>query len=541
MNFSLSEKDIELLVDNTKHLSTRERYPEQVLALITCHPKVVLKIIRHFVSFQNDDQRKESCLRLITECLAQVHYELDRKNPDIEILLKDIEQAISAAYQQGTFIDRMALNEVLYNSELPLSIEVAEDDDKSIGTSKQLDIVPTPANFLEQVKREHSIRSVFELYEFLMISLFSMPPNEQLVFIGELALSNKAMPHELAVLMLLHQSEKIRKHIPALLESFVSRKVFNSLDLRRLIVIRSWLPTDERSPVDELIKSIKKSGVSPMPYPQSQIIDIIATPFDGAGAQGIVFSAKHKGRRMVGGFIVKVGVGIKDAWVNPKAARDEFDYMCTEIGSQKRRVSPAYVTKAVNHFLQENELSGRIPSTYFLQIAEIFGASTWYPEHISIEDEAKKIHEKTGFDYSDKAEVDASFARMKRWDERFDFTQAWFECGDVAEQAFDLEFKDANPNKSPKNMIMDAAHNAFILPELNKWKVIFMFMCLRERSKSVGSSLWKDFLILAVQTSKQKRLKSNPVLKDIAEKSIASFMHKHSLRFGAVNEEAVPY
>lgn len=526
MNTSLPDITIEELVNEAIDLPLRQRFPEHLFNIITLHPEIVLELIPYFISVFDDDKRKESCLRLIGECLACIHYELDRKSSNAEPLIKELEKIVLNAYKSGQSGDVMALNEILYNSELPLSIEI-DNTEINIENDKLPDIMPKLAEFLEQIRREHLIHNVFELHEFLMMNLFSMPLEMQLGIIEELATSNKAMPHELAVIMLLHSKEKIRRHIPEILESFASKKVFNRIDLRRLIVIRNWLPMTERSSIDHLIKSIKKERVEPASYTRSQVTAIGASQFDGAGAQAIIFEAKNNGKRMVGGFVVKIGVGIKDAWVKPKSAKGEFEHMCNEMGSQIKPVSEAYVNKAVNHFLHENETSDKIPSPYLLQIAEIFGAKNWVPEATAVEDEIERIAKKTNFIYRDKKEIDDSFNRMKEWKHQEDFIDHWFECGDVVEKAFDHEFENDTSTQSTKTKIMDAAFNAFILPGLEKWEVIFLFMCLRARSKSIDSPLWKDFLILADLASQRKKLKTNPVLRIIAEQSVATFMRRN--------------
>lgn len=527
MSVSLSGVTLEKLVDEAIHTLPSQRFPEHLYNFITLQPEIVLDLIPYFFSISETKERKKAALRCVDECLACIRHELDRKSPSAKSLLNKLEGVVLSAYKAESSEDIMMLNEILYNSELPLSIEIKNMELSKADSKKLPDIMPKLPVLLEQIRREDSIHNVFELHEFLMMNLFPMSLEVQLGIIGELATSNKTMPHELAVIMILHSKEKIRKHIPGFLETFVTKKVFNRIDLRRLIVIRNWLPTSERNAVDQLIKAIKQQGVEPAPYPRPQVTAIKSSQFDGAGAQGIIFEAKNHGKRMVGGFIVKHGVGIKDAWVKHKSVKGEFEHMCEQMASEIKPVSIAYVNKTVNHFLFEHEKTDRIPSPYLLQIAEIFGVNNWFSEPVSFLNEIERVIKKTDFNYRDKKEIENSFDRMENWKYEQDFVDHWFECGEVAEQAFNNALEKDKSDNSEKEKILNAAINAFILSEREKWKTIFLFMCLRARSKSIDSPLWKDLLILADQVDQNDNLKNIPVIRLIAEKSISTFMHRN--------------
>lgn len=422
-----------------------------------------------------------------------------------------------------------SLSGIIHESELPFSLDYSPE--VLVRISRDMpDIMPKLPEYLEQIRKEHRIRTSFDLYDGMLSQMKTIPAPMQLFLINELIETKKPMPHEIAVMMLLHQNVTIRKQIAVLFQGQVSKETFTPLDLRRLIVIRNWLPDDERDTIDELIKSIRKTGVSPLPYPGSRVNAILASAFDGAGAQLIFFEAKQKSQRIIGGFIVKQGIGIREPWVETKAAKGQFEEVCNGCDeSTLKPVSSIYVKKAVQHFIAEGHKLNKAPSPYLLQIAEIMGAKEWQANAINVEQELALLREKMDFDLSDKYEIAESLERSEAWSYTEPFFQTWFECGENAQKALEQAVEKHKQLNDDKVSLGSIATKEIVGSVLEKWKKIMLFMCLWARSKKINEPLWKDILVVLEQLMSEKVLLEDiPVIQNIASQSAAVMTRRNT-------------
>lgn len=521
-----SKLSIDKLVEEAAKIPTDQNFPDPIERLLTLSPEIVLDLLPYFLDVPDNSHKQTVVLKLILRSLDQLRYNLDRKIQKAIALLNQVQEILSDIYQQHKSTKLTQLNAVLYESLLPLTLNF---DGKPLKNTAEdaPDIIPKLPELLEQIRRENRIRSSFDLFEGLMSQMQIMPVPVQLELINELTVTTKSMPHEIAVMMLLHPNVEIRKSVVKLFTNYVPIKVFTPLDLRRLIVIRGWLPTNERPLVDDLIKKIRLQNIPSAPYPSSKLNAVMASTFDGAGAQLILFQTKQDNQRIIGGFIVKQGVGIREPWVKIKAAKGEFEEMCERSTMQLKPVTLAYVDKAVRHFLAEGRQASNVPSPILLQISELTGATEWRAEPISIREELNRLSQKIDFGLKDHHEIAASFSRSGQWIQTESFFRHWFECGELAEktlQKVTMTYQKA-PEKISKVSMETIAIEEIIKPQLQKWKTLILFMCLWARSKTIKEPLWKDLMILLDQLEAGSIPLANiPMIQNIARQTIMTIM-----------------
>jgi len=353
-----------------------ERLPDTVEQWIRESPSLILQILPYFSELPDKSPQIAIVLKLIVHLLDEIRYGMDRNSQQARELFDQIQRRLSVLYQTNHYHKFSKLSAVLYDSRLPFQVDLSEDF-LNKHQEDVPDIFPVLPEMLEAICRSQRIHSSFELYDCLMSQLQIMPSTLQLALVYELLTTTKPLPYEIVVMMLLHPRAEIRQQIARLLLDVNNKKLFTPQDTRRLLVIRDWLPPQERSLIAQLIRSIRLQGIAPAPFPTNCVVNLAASPFDGAGAQLILFQAKQSNRRFIGSFIAKQGVGIREPWVSTKAVKQDYDKVCQEKGMVLKPVTLAYVNKLVQHFLAEGHKIDNIPSPALLHIAELMGAQAW--------------------------------------------------------------------------------------------------------------------------------------------------------------------
>ncbi len=506
--------------------------PESIAEFITLHPEIIFDVLTYYknIGAKPNPYSAKTCLWVMLACFDAIKYELDRGSVSAQALFDSVKETLKTFLPTLGSSQLIDFNQLLHESSLPFFIGddalsftelFSHQDDQSP------DIVPDLPELLEKLKRETKINSSYELCEALIAQLQVMALPIQLSVLQKLAASKKAMPHEVSILLLLHPNTQFRTMAPKVLLSLVQDKVFTPVDLRRMIVIRNWLLEEEREPLDSLIQTIRRSGIAPAPYPVASVNQLIASVFDGAGAQLIAFQVKHRNQRILGGLILKCGIGIRDPWVMMKAAKGEFKQLLVEDnGLERKPVSRAYVNKAIRHFLAQGQIHHQVPNAYLLQISELMGAKDWQPQRIQFDDELHRLQSKLAISLEDNAFVKKSLATSAQWLDQESFFHSWFECGENAERCLVTVMK---AHKAQFSHGIDAVAealttDAIIEPVRDKWKTILLFMCLWSRSKVIKKPLWQDCLVLVDQLQKGVKPSEIPMFRQMTQQSVGSIM-----------------
>lgn len=519
--------DAESLIKAVEKTPNQDYLPEQISRLIFSNTSIVLDLLPIFFRKKLSESKTKAALRLISACFEQIRYRLDDKSTAANELFNKVQALLKELYAEPSGIEKSSeINRIIYENKLDFIIDLDEaDKDESFSDRPSYFSEDEFIDLLERIRIGSRIRSAFDFYEVLMSQIQIAPIQKRLEIIRHLTITKKQIPHEVAVLMLLQPKHEDRRLIIKLFLGLVDKKVFTSLDLRRLMMIESWLPEDECGSVGELIQKIREQGVRPHPYPISKVDKIIASEFDGAGAQMILFKLKHQGHHVVGGFVAKQGIGIREPWVETKATKEQLDNIYQEAEMPLKAVTLAYVNRVVSHFLSEGHVIGNVPSPLLLQLTEILGASDWKAKPICIEEEIKRISQKSDFDLKDKTEIRRSLDRTKDWNRTKSFMRTWFECGERAENA--IQEAEKKHKKLSKKGESSSMKNIFIeelvFKNIEKWKVLMLFMCFWARSKEIEEPLWKDLLISLDQiVSGDTKLEDIPIIEHIAGQTIAA-------------------
>ena len=443
-----------------------------------------------------NDRKTKILYRLIDESLSQIRYRVDRKDEKGFALLAEVQEVLTDIFPTLPSTARFSLNQIIFDSKLPFDIDEHFSYDSNTEEKGHIDIMPQLPELLENLRREKVFKTSFELYELILPQIQLMPAITQLSVIAEMANSKKPIAHELAVLMLLHPKHEIRKNVSEVLHRFSDDQIFTPVDLRRLIMIRNWVPVDERKGIDEIISHLRKNKLSPAPYGIAKLSKLFGSSMDGAGVLSIMMESKKNNQRKIAVFLLKIGVGIRDPWVMNKAPKGYFDQIIKEQDSKSlltKPVSKSYVNKVVQHFLSESIKNEIVPEAMFIEIAELFGANNWQPQPLSFTDEVSRLENI----YKDKLTeklIKDSLQRSGTWHLHKDITKSWFESGDLVEEALVEATKrhEEDQSQSLETIVTECLMSRCI----DKWKVILLVTCLWMRSKEEHNLCYDLFTVL---------------------------------------------
>ena len=476
------------------------KLPEYITNDVSLEPSLTLDFMDCLTAWDHplESDKTKALFSLLDECFYVVRCGVDRNDKSCLTVKALIERFLDENWARIPSHVHGPLNQTIYDSKLDLNINISPLEE-SEALSNSVDIHPQLPELLEKLRREKIFKTCFELFELIVSQTQMMSIEIQLGLIAELACSKKPITHEVAVLMLLHPKENIRKHVAKILKGLADRKVFTPVDLRRLITIRNWVPPEERSDIDSLIKDLRRTKLSTAQYSPAKIVKLVGSSMDGAGACCFMLETKKTSQRQAAGFLVKLGVGIREPWVENKAPKSAIDNILKNQEEMNnsvpmKSVSRAYVNKIVRHFIHVTVTNGNVPDPLFLQIAEMLSADNWQAEEINISEEVSRLQEKY---QSSRDAQDIKEALNKKPSSMFDdkIDDTWFEAGDIAR---DIICKGIDAHKQSQNeQSLERITTNLLMDEcLNKWQIIFLITCLWMRTIKIDSRAFDLYAVL---------------------------------------------
>ncbi|MBF0417867.1 MAG: hypothetical protein HQL86_06435 [Magnetococcales bacterium] len=212
----------------------------------------------------------------------------------------------------------------------------------------------------------------------------ALPSEAQSALIGEFAASTLPGMKDAVVILALHPEEPVRRE--ALRWLLENARFVTSTALRRLIVIRNWLPEGEKRILDALIKEARIKGVECARWdPPLPLEGLQASRMDGVGALSLLLSMPVKpNRARIAGILLKQRVGIADSWITPPIPRNEAKTTFRQVARQELflDVTRAFLDVAIRHHLAVGLAEGMPAPAGLLQMAEALVVENWVPERL---------------------------------------------------------------------------------------------------------------------------------------------------------------
>ncbi|MBF0428338.1 MAG: hypothetical protein HQL94_05400 [Magnetococcales bacterium] len=361
----------------------------------------------------------------------------------------------------------------------------------------------------------------FAISETLAQMTRALPLEAQSALIGEFAYSNLPGMKDAVVLLCLNTEEAVRQEALQWLKK--NAQFMTPTALRRLIVIRNWLPGKDRKLLDALIKSARIKGVECAQWSTGTALSALqSSQIDGVGAQSMMFSMAVEGRKSrIGAILLKQHVGIADAWITPPISKQEASQTLRQVGQKELflDISQDYMHAAVRHHIAIGLEKGNPPMVGLLQLAETMAATTWMPERIDATVLVERLIQENQAMTDDLNTLKMVIQTSGVWGEIPLITNSWFE-----ESQEVVTFIKSNRIRNKETLIRRVL-DLFCEPNREAWAERFAWTAfwLQEQSakekKLVGMDF--NFAILARELYRGRPLHELPLMKHIAARTIA--------------------
>jgi hypothetical protein len=324
--------------------------------------------------------------------------------------------------------------------------------------------------------------------------------------------------HEAAALLILDSDPEVRRATATALLARI--ETVTPATLRRLIVVRHWLPDEERPLVDQVVRAARTKGVACGSLAQVSELDVQAFGVDGSGAIGLlVISPADKKKRRLSSVLMRVSAGMLDAWSDAPQSRRRIEEMLAHASSEagSTRVEMRFLDLALCHHLAVGLEQGRVPPIGLLQVAETLGAGDWRPRKI---DPQAAIDELLAPRDED---VRAVLRGSAEWAEAIDATPTWFEADQEV-----VDLLDRAEGRSAQRLV------SFVIASVlerrrAKWADYLAWTALRlEAEAPVPDPLWRPLAIVAREIARGRPLDEIPLMREIAARTID--VHRPSAR-----------
>ncbi|MBL4608415.1 MAG: UPF0149 family protein [Pseudomonadales bacterium] len=359
------------------------------------------------------------------------------------------------------------------------------------------------------------ISSEFEFYQLFADRLTFFADEAIEGFVFDLLGADQPILREGALLFLLHKRKAVRSTIIGALHDVFFQQKVSPKGLRRLITSRNWLPSDGKTQIDTVIKSIRKTGLpcESASVPDSiKVVKIYASTTDGVGAASVISIFKVGPQFALVGAILKEHYGVLDAWVSPLTTRKECENQISHMKSEIYclETSEEWVRCTLPHFLALNVQSGEPLTAETLLWTEWLGLNIWQPQPLDLPRLLKQWHEEFPSLFSQNAHKKA-LSRSAKWIEKAAFSQGWFEQDDQLEKRVHKFFSHDLPEESLSTV------DYLLSPHRAKWRDRFVLLALwaKHNTKKRGPH-WQDFAIISAAIDSSKDLHDIPIMRSIA-------------------------
>ena len=284
-----------------------------------------------------------------------------------------------------------------------------------------------------------------------------------------------------------------------------------------MIAMRNWLPAAERTGLDSVIRAARKRGLECAAWPAPQVEQVIASPFDGSGAQSL-FVVGREGRKFaVAALLVKQGIGVRDAWVRRGLSRRELDAFLAQVAAQLDlwAVTLDHVRMVTKHFLAVGAAGGILPPFGLIDVAEAIGMSDLNPTDWPIEDAVDALFAEVRSSNRTAEAAGRLIEDSARWPEDYPFTEMWFEHDGEVDA---LLGGRRSTRKQQAALVLDK-----LLPQRRrKWAELIGWTALTLKADKASQG-WEAFAVVARDLLADRPLTDFPVMRDIAGRTVAVF------------------
>ena len=302
--------------------------------------------------------------------------------------------------------------------------------------------------------------------------------------------------------------------------------------LYRILLARSLLKREsiEYNAVDTLFKNIKKSSNAACFDSNYSIKSIKASALDGAGACGIALHyTKHKSHHMAG-IILKLNVGLKDAWTTPPLDSNEAKAHLSEINQAYQMPMRSIGFDQLKYFLEIGlsiaHEEGQPLDFDTVLIFEDLNLFQITPRPIDLEKDIDSLKNKiSSYLTIDEQFKKESLSRVKSWHSiKPELVGNWFDYDQEM-----IKLVEGNQSDLEKYNLFE---NYFLNYRSEFWaKLFYLTARVYSDSPKKGEETAADLLLLSKTMLHPDERKQHPFVQKIIRESYVASAHQASKQY----------
>jgi hypothetical protein len=361
----------------------------------------------------------------------------------------------------------------------------------------------------------------FGLAEFIATGLSVMPAEVAAKMVQVTVLAEES-DLRMASLSILHSDKPhLRDALLDNLQQAASSGLIDGVMLRRMIVVRNWLPEERRRQLDDAIKTCRKNGVACAGWPKvAAPVEMWSSGVDGSGACSLFLVVKENRKYALVSFLLKQSRGVREAFVMRQMTLKEVRATLAGARSQMLLLPSDmdHLGMSVRHFLAENVRSGEMPPFALLDVVETIGLTDLNPVRKPVRELVDELCAAIGETIPD-AIIAAALDHSEEWPDVEPITEGWFMEGEEIEKLVRV--------RGTKNGRIEALLAGPIEAQRDWWAelVAWMALCLRQEDQieeweDSDQRPWLSFAIVAREILNGRPLAEIPAMRQIAERSL---------------------
>ena len=405
---------------------------EDVGEMLASDPEDILEVLE-LMARESQKKRPNKALLdafgfMIGQALEIMRFGSEQNHPEAFNIIKAIRERILSLVQERK-LNTETLHLILrqfVSAKLDLGSELQElmvssMEDETI-LPNQTDMGDMFADMAQQWGDD-----IFALQAELAEQTSTLPEDYRSGIVAALLNSEEYALRETTVGWLLDAGATTRRDTLALLQQAAMEGNISGSMLRRMIEIRNWLPEQERSLLDAVIRICRQNNIDCAVLSPSEVRDVIVTGIDGSGAQSLFILCKDGRRQVLTSVLVKFGVGVRDTWIQPALTKAKVGALLSQIQSQtechKSTLDHVYLLLA--YALSMPEKSGVLPPFGLVDVIEKAGLTSVNPQPLSAADLIARLMDEVA--ESPMPTVDEALAKSSQWMSAFPVFESWFE------------------------------------------------------------------------------------------------------------------
>ncbi|MCW2242513.1 hypothetical protein [Azospirillum canadense] len=355
-----------------------------------------------------------------------------------------------------------------------------------------------------------AVKDEFELFAQLQEFTAALPDDSRSLFAVASFTPGVERLREAAVGWLFDPASLVRRATARTVEQTAPRRLVSGTMLRRMIQMRNWLPEADRAALDDAIRACRQNGITVVPSKPAQVRDVFVSGWDGSGAQSVFVVAREGRKTAIASVLLKLGVGVRDAWVQHGGSRREADGMLDDIDVRIGLIPSTedYVHKAMAHALTVNLISGVVPPFGLLDVVETTGLANIQPNAVPVEEMVASLCEAMPPEWLEPTAVARALKNSVAWDEQLPFVSSWFE-----DDAVVGEVLGSKRMAAPK--ALSAVLDGILEGRRRKWAELMAWTAFALRESDEDAD-WPEFALVARELLAGRALREIPAMMTIA-------------------------